>query len=75
MSRWVAALVVLAATRTGDLDAAAECLRLPVPCAMFESRSGLHYQYARGTDLGFVPPGDKSKPAVPVFVQVGSADF
>lgn len=40
--------LVLAATRTGDLDTAAECLRLPVPCAMFESRSGLHYQYARG---------------------------
>jgi DNA-binding CsgD family transcriptional regulator len=40
--------LVLAAARTGDLGAAAEYLRLPVPQAMFESRSGLHYRYARG---------------------------
>ncbi|MFI9387625.1 AAA family ATPase [Kutzneria sp. NPDC052558] len=39
---------ILAATRTGDLAAAAEHLRLPVPPAMFESRYGLHYLHARG---------------------------
>jgi len=39
---------ILAATRTGDLAAAAEFLRQPVPQAMFESRYGLHYLYARG---------------------------
>jgi DNA-binding CsgD family transcriptional regulator len=41
--------LVLAATRMGDLDTAAEQLRQPVPRAMFDSRHGVHYLYARGT--------------------------
>ncbi|HWS34988.1 MAG TPA: LuxR C-terminal-related transcriptional regulator, partial [Actinoplanes sp.] len=41
--------LVLAATRMGDLDTAAEQLRRPVPRAMFDSRYGVHYLYARGT--------------------------
>ena len=40
--------LVLAATRMGELDTAAEYLRLPVPAAAFGSRHGLHYRYARG---------------------------
>jgi DNA-binding CsgD family transcriptional regulator len=40
--------LVLAATRMGELDTAAEYLRLPVPTALFDSRYGLHYRYARG---------------------------
>lgn len=40
---------VLATTRMGDLDTAAEWLRRPVPAALFGSRYGLHYRHARGT--------------------------
>ncbi|WP_202126121.1 helix-turn-helix transcriptional regulator [Actinomadura physcomitrii] len=39
---------VLAATRAGEHDEAARCLALSVPEAMFKSRHGLHYLYARG---------------------------
>ncbi len=55
MQGWGAAVglplgaLVLAATRMGDLDTAAEQLRQPVPRAMFDSRHGVHYLYARGT--------------------------
>lgn len=41
--------LVLAATRVGEFDTAAAWLRQPVPAAMFTSRYGLHYRYARGT--------------------------
>ncbi|MBB2747208.1 LuxR family transcriptional regulator [Microbispora sp. NBRC 16548] len=40
--------LVLAATRAGDHDEAARHLALAVPEAMFHSRHGLHYLYARG---------------------------
>ncbi|MDK0524706.1 LuxR C-terminal-related transcriptional regulator [Streptomyces sp. ML-6] len=39
---------VLACTGLGDLDAAAECFRTPVPQLMFQSLPGLHYLQARG---------------------------
>ncbi|WP_206699800.1 LuxR family transcriptional regulator [Actinomadura sp. RB99] len=39
---------VLAATRAGEHDEAARCLALSVPEAMFKSRHGLYYLYARG---------------------------
>ncbi|WP_433393225.1 LuxR C-terminal-related transcriptional regulator [Micromonospora sp. KLBMP9576] len=37
-----------ALTSLGELDTAAECLRVPVPAALFETRLGLHYLHARG---------------------------
>jgi DNA-binding CsgD family transcriptional regulator len=39
---------ILAATRAGEHDEAAKQLALSVPEAMFQSRHGLHYLYARG---------------------------
>ncbi|MFE9492441.1 AAA family ATPase [Streptomyces sp. NPDC006641] len=39
---------VLACVGLGDLEAAAECLRTPVPQLMFQSLPGLHYLQARG---------------------------
>jgi DNA-binding CsgD family transcriptional regulator len=39
---------VLAATRAGEHNEAARCLALSVPEAMFKSRHGLYYLYARG---------------------------
>ncbi|MEU4655154.1 AAA family ATPase [Streptomyces sp. NPDC023723] len=39
---------VLACVGLGDLDAAAECFRVPVPQLMFQSLPGLHYLQARG---------------------------
>ncbi|WP_131743081.1 helix-turn-helix transcriptional regulator, partial [Actinomadura roseirufa] len=40
--------LVLAATRAGEHDEAAKYLAMSVPEAMFQSRHGLHYLYARG---------------------------
>ncbi|GAB1818057.1 helix-turn-helix transcriptional regulator [Herbidospora sp. RD11066] len=40
--------LVLAATAMGRYDTGAEFLDRPVPDAMFETRYGLHYLYARG---------------------------
>jgi DNA-binding CsgD family transcriptional regulator len=40
--------LILACTRMGDFDNAAKHLKLPVDDAMFASRYGLHYRYARG---------------------------
>ncbi|MFF7248767.1 LuxR C-terminal-related transcriptional regulator [Embleya sp. NPDC008237] len=42
------ATLVEAHTATGNHAAAAECLGRPVHPALFETRSGLHYLYARG---------------------------
>lgn len=39
---------VLACVSLGDLEAAAECFRAPVPQLMFQSLPGLHYLQARG---------------------------
>nr|WP_208897852.1 LuxR family transcriptional regulator [Streptomyces incarnatus] len=39
---------VLACVSLGDLEAAAECFRVPVPQSMFQSLPGLHYLQARG---------------------------
>ncbi|MEU5057500.1 AAA family ATPase [Streptomyces sp. NPDC021470] len=39
---------VLACVGLGDLEAAAECFRTPVPQLMFQSLPGLHYLQARG---------------------------
>ncbi|WP_435613365.1 AAA family ATPase [Streptomyces sp. bgisy159] len=41
-------VAVLTAVRTGHLDEAAELLARPVPAALFETRYGLQYLYARG---------------------------
>ncbi|SCL72070.1 regulatory protein, luxR family [Micromonospora citrea] len=38
-----------ALTFMNELDAAADCLQVPVPPAMFETPIGLHYLHARGT--------------------------
>ncbi|MDF5757178.1 LuxR family transcriptional regulator [Spongiactinospora sp. TRM90649] len=40
--------LIMAATAMGDHDAVHEHLDQPVPDAMFETRYGLHYLYARG---------------------------
>ncbi|MGH3914586.1 MAG: AAA family ATPase [Pseudonocardiaceae bacterium] len=40
--------LILATTRRGDYDKAAEHVAHPVPEAMFQSRHGLHYLHARG---------------------------
>jgi DNA-binding CsgD family transcriptional regulator len=44
----VLATLIEAYTATGNQVAAAECLSRPVHPALFETRSGLHYLYARG---------------------------
>jgi tetratricopeptide (TPR) repeat protein len=41
-------VLVLAAIRAGDYDAALSYLSVPVPSAMFETPAGLHYLRARG---------------------------
>ncbi|MEO3867455.1 AAA family ATPase [Nonomuraea sp. B12E4] len=40
--------LILAATATGNYHAVADHLEQPIPEAMFETRYGLHYLYARG---------------------------
>ncbi|MET9484024.1 AAA family ATPase [Streptomyces sp. NPDC006638] len=39
---------VLACAELGDIDASAECFRVPVPSVMFQTLPGLHYLQARG---------------------------
>ncbi|MET8630696.1 AAA family ATPase [Kitasatospora sp. NPDC004669] len=41
-------VLLLARTALGKHEEAAELLNQPVPAAMFETRYGLHYRYARG---------------------------
>lgn len=45
---WPVATVVLAQTAMGQFDAAADMLAIPMLDALFETRAGLHYLYARG---------------------------
>ncbi|MFD6421229.1 LuxR C-terminal-related transcriptional regulator, partial [Streptomyces sp. NPDC060198] len=39
---------VLACAELGDIEASAECFRIPVPPVMFQTLPGLHYLQARG---------------------------
>jgi tetratricopeptide (TPR) repeat protein len=45
---WPVATVVLAQTAMGRFDAAEDMLAIPMLDALFETRAGLHYLYARG---------------------------